>query len=452
MAKSLDTFQSEVGDSLSSGNSQPFRTRTRSLPPRSTKRFDDNIARKPHQHLPQDDDYGFGYNGTARTNPFGDSGAADIAMQMLGGGSFIDSYERHDSPHRRVETIRSFEQSVHVITDDTGEDFEAIHVDEANPFDHTEIGDPIYMPENRAIDVAHQVDDFVYQSRTNDDQDDDENDETDQRVDYSANFHDDLSAEHDKYSVHAEEMLADVMNIAATRLSAPQQTSSSSSYMDVANGMEEFLNLASSHLSGSAAVVKHTAETGQTSSTYSFDSMMDFAASQLATPRQNVKVSPSPDNISLQKQDKSENKSVASSPNNALSYRGTESASMQKYNQAKPRPPPIDTNLPPSPPKTKKIPKVTIEQSDCDSECSEWSEGFFVEPEEEVVFIDLETEEPHEEQLRRADDTRAMAQPSTVKTSGWLFPVRIDKTPVKDDSGFNPREASNRPANASPES
>ena len=452
MSKSLDTFQSEVGDSHSSDNSQPFRTK--SLPPRSTKRFDGHIARKPHQTLPkegnEDVDCGYGYNDTVRMSHFGDFGAAEIAMQMLGGGSVIDSNEKHDIHQRRMETITSFEQSVHVITDGTGEDFEAVHVDEAHPFDDEENDGAIYLNEHKQIDVVYQDDDFIYQTRTDNDQEADEDDEINQSVDYSTHSHADLNSEHDKYSVHAEEMLADVMNIAATRLSAPKQTSSSSSYMNIANGMEEFLNLASSHLGGSGAV-QAKAEAGQASSSFSFDNMMDFAASQLkTTPRQHAKFSTHADNISVQSNHKSENDSVASAPKSAMSYQGTEDESVQKFIRPKARPPPINTNLPPIPPKTETTPKVAVEQSDCDSECSEWSEGFFVEPEEEVVFIDLETEEPNQEPLRCAQETLSRFQPSTVKSSGQWLTVRTDKAPVTGSSDSNRRDASKWPAGASP--
>ena len=200
-------------------------------------------------------------------NPLDSDFTADAAEESVGGARHA-IYRSLHTDSQRVSSIKSSDLEVHVISDGGGENFEAIHVGESMSFDNEDFDEErCYVFE----DSLNEDDAFVAS--------------VSQRKDYAYPEEDEDEARFDRYAIDVNESLEDVIDQEADRLSIPNQEDSNSSYMDIAFGMEDILNMAASRLGGSNTAGKPT--------TFSFDSMMEFAtgrSSSTPTPKASATV------------------------------------------------------------------------------------------------------------------------------------------------------------------
>ncbi|KAI2492579.1 hypothetical protein MHU86_21963 [Fragilaria crotonensis] len=209
-------------------------------------------------------------------NPHGDDVAADIAQEILGGFErSTTSYTSPDTQKQRVETIRSFDLSVQVVSDGGGENFEAVHVDDANIYDDEGFEDNASSGNQPYVFEDSLNESFVSNYRSSAYVN--EIYEMDRAMVYPEDDDDERSSgsPFDRYAIDGKESLNDVMDLAAERLSASDHPSQNPSYTDISFGMEDILNMAASRLGGSTGA--------RGPSSFSFDSVMEFAAGRLST-------------------------------------------------------------------------------------------------------------------------------------------------------------------------
>ena len=523
-ARSTNPFDDESSDRRARYTFPP-RSASKSRNPKSAKRFQEAAAlRSSHNPFNDDgDDNGDDDDMTpvSTNSPFGDGGAADIAMQMLAGGTtnpFEDEYQVPDSTRQRVETTNVIgdvegedfeEESYEVMADVGGEDFEAFHVDQ---FEDEDVFEGVDM-EEECDDIEEKEEE--YDSHSCNDYDDgkdgeaDDADDMDPRMIALASYDDgSLESTPDRYSIEVpiepQDSLDDLMNLAAARLATPKQTSSSSSNVDTAMGMEDIMNMTSTRLGSSyvdtamgmeditnmtsprLGISRFEQESpsfggggstsgGEESSSFSFDHLMDFAAGRLGSTRRGSAKLPPTDDVSSPSINQKIKNSSTRRRETALRKSAAAPSVKQDTTLRGARPPPISTDLPSifggggstsgeesssfsfdhlmdfaagrlsstsrgsiklpstddvsSPSMNQKIKDSSARKRDTvpiksaaapyvrqhtalhgarpppiytdlppielsESECSDWSEDFFVETEEEVVFIDLEAEEP----------------------------------------------------------
>ena len=317
-------------------------------------------------------------------NPHGDDVAADIAQQILGGFKpSMASYRLPETRRQRVETIRSSDISVQVVSDGGGENFEAVHVDDPNPHDDEDFevdkssGKQPYVFEDSLNESF--VSNYRLSTYAN------EGYEMDRAMMYPEDDDDERSSglSYDRYAVDGKESLNDVMTLAEERLSAPDHPSENPSYADISFGMEDILNMAASRLGGSAGA--------RGPSSFSFDSMMEFATGRLSTTPKASAESTASVNASEKGKTHQTNDSALRTLNSLNDHDDNAASSSVREPKA------FRTGNPSTPGSQLSIhatyptwQKSVIDQSERASHSADWS----VEPDDEV-FIDIDTDEPH---------------------------------------------------------
>jgi hypothetical protein len=198
----------------------------------------------------------------------------------------------------------------------------------------------------------------------------------DKKVGYKTPYENEGAAESspDKYSVGGS--MDDVMNMAASRLSANTESDASfqkKGILDMSLGMEDIMNMATARLGG-AVKPADVDDMGENQVGYlSGESILETGnARRDRGSRKRLKAS------KLSKRplsSESRSRDEAAMEPTKLPIRVQERSSSRQTN-----------GLAPIPPGATVTQEISIELKECTSECSEWSSNFFTEPEEEVIF------------------------------------------------------------------